>query len=254
LVLVPEDPEFPEIGGFSPIEPIASAIIAQVVIPETVEEGIPPDFGCKGKRIGSGLKEGAEKLGGISKALPITSAAGSRVLRRAELWIPELSIVFVPPVPAGIGVPVPGIDEKKVLSAEAGVWAFLAGLVAAVQGVKRTSGGEHPDPRPEFRHCVYEGFKDGRFLISGKGDQGVLGGRPIYRLKTRGCFVGVDTHGVAHVDDGEAEINDKTIKPSESLNEFPAKPPVSGMKIRLFRCVVPGFPPMFRLMPRLADG
>jgi hypothetical protein len=97
LVLVPEDPEFPEIGGFSPIEPIASAIIAQVVNPETVEEGIPPDFGCKGKVIGSGLEERAEKLGGVSKALPVTLAAGSRVLRWAESGITELSIVFMPP-------------------------------------------------------------------------------------------------------------------------------------------------------------
>jgi hypothetical protein len=218
--LVPEDPEFPETGGFSPIEPIASAIIAQVVNPETVEEGIPPDFGCKGKGIGSGLKEGAEKFGGVPKALPVTSAAGSRVLRRAKLGITELSEVFVPPIAAWIGVSVPGIDEEEVLSAEAGIGALLAVLVTAVQGVERTSGGEHPDSGPEFRQCVEEGLKDEAFFILREPDKTIRGRGAIDRIEPSVFLRIVDTHGIAYVNRGEPKFHDEIIEIPEGLPEF----------------------------------
>ncbi|MFZ2445017.1 MAG: hypothetical protein WAW37_01545, partial [Syntrophobacteraceae bacterium] len=105
----------------SPAEKTACVIVPQVINPNTEKPPVPADSAEQAQRIGSSLDERTQKLGWITKTLPLAFTAVGLRLHGRPAKVPEFSKDFIASVSTGIGVSVPGIDIKEIDASEAGI-------------------------------------------------------------------------------------------------------------------------------------
>lgn len=124
------------VGHFSTVEKLARGIVPQIFHPEFQMFSVMCEAFQQRQRMGKALEKRTKKLGGISEALPVALVALRWGIETPAVHCPEFSHIFPPAVPAWVGVPFPGIYEKKVNAPAAWKGHMRCTTVLAVEGVK----------------------------------------------------------------------------------------------------------------------
>ena len=195
-----------EFWGPFPVEVAAFVVIAKIGEKIFHHLRILPHPAGKANGMAGGFHQGAEKFRWIPKTLPVTPATKRGSIDGAHVEILVFAKVLIPSIPAGVGVTIFGIYEKEADSAQAGVKLPL-GFVLLDQSVEGAQRREDANLISKLGNYLHQGFKQQDFLIFGEADQILFG-----RCRVDGLFFVIHTHGVAGIDKGEPQIDDKAVK------------------------------------------